>query len=505
MEKQAGSRVEFLFYTIYCAFLSIFWRTYWPTNANMALVHRDFFIFLFVICGCVVLAPGVSVAWRGLHRVVKIFLLLVLFAPGTLLLLRMTLFSMGLLGILSLAALAGLALLEVGILVFMVWRASARRGKHFKPLRFYVFSALFVNVAILIPISMMLWRPPTKNERGVRQAPGGAVSRLTGPEMRRELSTPYDLLYLADKKILVASFKMAGNQMLSFWDRPRANKFLAIRIDDPEKPETVTLPMTGTLMPECMARRPGTNSVFITRVGFGRHDITQVDISDYPDVKIIGNNYIDFEPNGLAFTPDGAALMVVGIEAAAAVFDPDTMKETRERLKVDLTARINAIDSYQAPGAGVVYLAMVGRKVTEIDMKTGRMRYARVRFGGGQLAADPAVGKLYQTDILFNALNVIDMSTMKLEKSVSLGYKPRAIQADPARDLLMIGDWFGGKVVIYRMSTLERLRPPVPVGRYIRNFAYDQERQLLFCACLCGVYAIDIGKILSDATATQSK
>ncbi|MFH1539116.1 MAG: hypothetical protein ABIH66_09165, partial [bacterium] len=68
----------------------------------------------------------------------------------------------------------------------------------------------------------------------------------------------------------------------------------------------------------------------------------------------------------------------------------------------------------------------------------------------------------------------------------------------PQRDLLMVGNWPRGEVNFYRLSTLKRLRFTVRTGRYLRNFAYDEERGFLFCASLCGVYMVDVGKLLRE-------
>jgi hypothetical protein len=504
VKRDAGRRTEFLLYTLYCAFLVIFSRAYWPTKSEIERLHLEYFILLSVLCLCIYIAPIIGAMLRGMPRLLKAFLLASLILPGAFLMHRMTLFGLGVLAILSLPVSVGLVVLESLILIFIKWRSYATGGKYSTAFRISCFSALFINIAVLIPVSMILWHPPLKSERDNPVA-GGAVTKLTSPELSLRFSTPYDLLYLDNGKILVVSFKMVGNQMLSFWDKPNSNRLLAIKLADLKKIETSILPLTGTLMPECIAALPGSDLIFVTRVGFRNHAVTKIDIGGFPKLKVVENKIIDFEPNGVALSQDSASLIVTGIEGAVATFDPQTMKEKRRRLRIPVSAGINAIDTFKPAGADAVFLAMVGGKVTEINITTGKMVFADVGFGGGQLAADRPGGKLYQTDILFNKLNVIDIGSMKLVKRLPLGYKPRAVWTDPARDLLMIGDWFGGRVFLYRMSTLKPLGKPAVVGKYVRNFAYDQGRGLLFCACLGGVYMVDIRNLLMAEVNSYSK
>lgn len=441
---------------------------------------------------------------KGFPRLLKFILTFSAVFPAAFLGHRMILFSMGVLAILSLKAAGIIVALESLILIFLKKRSSATGSKCRGALRIGFFSVLFANVAVLIPLSVILWHPPLKNERD-NLVPGGAVTKLTFPELSRKFSTPYDLLYLDNMKTLVVSFKMVGNQMLYFWDKPESNQLLAINLNDLKNIKTSVLSLTGRLMPECIASMPGSDRVFVTSVGIENHAITEISVSSDAGLNVVNNRVIDFEPNGVALNPDGASLQVTGIEGLVTTFDSHTLKEERGRLKVPVSAGINAIDTFQPPGSDSIYLAMVGGNVTEINMTTGKMRFARVKFGGGQLAASRPGGNLFQTDILFNALNVIDINSMKLVERLPLGYKPRAILADPARDLLMVGEWLGGRVFFYRMSTLKPVGEPVVVGRYIRNFSYDQRRGLLFCACLGGVYMVDIKKTNMTGTSSANK
>ncbi len=110
--------------------------------------------------------------------------------------------------------------------------------------------------------------------------------------------------------------------------------------------------------------------------------------------------------------------------------------------------------------------------------------------------------RVFQTNLVFRELNVVDTRTMRLDKAVSLDYQPRALTADYARNLLMIGAWFDGEVYLYRLKTLEPIGPPIPVGRYLRKLSFDSERGLLYAGSGCGVYQIDLNAIPGALEAT---
>ncbi|MDP6943985.1 MAG: hypothetical protein QF464_07535, partial [Myxococcota bacterium] len=105
--------------------------------------------------------------------------------------------------------------------------------------------------------------------------------------------------------------------------------------------------------------------------------------------------------------------------------------------------------------------------------------------------------ELFLADLLLNRVSVIDRHTLTETRHIALDYTPRPVILDESRDLLMVGDWFAGEVHFYRMSTLEPLPFRVPVGPYLRNFAFDPSRGLLFTASKCGVYQVHVDALES--------
>ena len=128
----------------------------------------------------------------------------------------------------------------------------------------------------------------------------------------------------------------------------------------------------------------------------------------------------------------------------------------------------------------------------DAEAERGQRRRVELGFAGGDLTEVPAMKRVYQTDLMFQRLNVVDSRTMRLDRSVDLGFQPRAIAADYGRDLLMIGAWFTGEVHLYRLSTLAPLGVAAGLGPYLRKLSYDPERGRLYGASSCGVYQLDV-------------
>jgi hypothetical protein len=144
-----------------------------------------------------------------------------------------------------------------------------------------------------------------------------------------------------------------------------------------------------------------------------------------------------------------------------------------------------------------VYVSLLLYPLAEIDMDTLQVRWSPERFGGGQLAGHK--DRVYQTDLLFDRVHVIDLEDLSVRQTLELDFTPRAVAVDPSRDLLLVGDWLAGDVHLYRLSTLEPIDPVIPVGPYVRDLALDPERGLLFAASKCGVYKVYLDKILEAA------
>jgi hypothetical protein len=286
---------------------------------------------------------------------------------------------------------------------------------------------------------------------------------------------------------------MAGNLMLFFWDRPEANKVVLIDTSGYNRQAKV-VDLPGGKLAECLAWNPSGQKLMVTQVGFGENSISEIDMSRYPGVSLLRTRPLNFEPNGIFTQEMGGSYMVIGIERQIAFLNAGALKEIR-RITLPVSAFSIVFQAVARPESGLAYFSSLGRNVLELNVNTGRARRARVGFGGGNMAIVEQTSSLYQTDSLFGRLNEIDLNTMKARRSISFDYKPRPVIADYRRGMLIIGDWFNGYIHTYRLVDLKETGRPIRTGRYLRDFAYDEGNGRLFCACNCGIYMVNIGKL----------
>jgi DNA-binding beta-propeller fold protein YncE len=116
-------------------------------------------------------------------------------------------------------------------------------------------------------------------------------------------------------------------------------------------------------------------------------------------------------------------------------------------------------------------------------------------FGGGEITHDPLEPRLYETDFFQNTLRVIDSRTLDVIRETPLGFPPRPVAVAPGRDLVAVGSWMDGVVHFLRRGSGEQLDIAIPVGPYLRELAFDDERGMLFAGSKCGVTLIDVAAL----------
>ncbi len=473
------SRPEFLLYAGYLAVLAGIAHAYAPTNLSGAVGGTAVLAALAVASLLEASRPPVrSPARRGIRRVAALALVLL-----ALILLFMHAAS----AFIALSVVPPLAkawaVLEVAGLVVCV--GLSRRGPAF---RMAAATLLFLGSVPYYGLCLWLWQAPDEGECEAIDRPG-VVERLTPPEWPAERSYGFDVLYAPDRDLVFASFKMAGNLTITGWNDPNANRLWAAHVPPSARPQTAVLSLPGPTMPEYLAWDPGRAELLVTRLGKGGSELAVVAV-DFPSLQVARSVAIDFDPHTPVWPPDSRSLGIFSQHERFRMLDKESFKET-------FYSRVPGgglvLDAWQSPGSTRVYLSLVGPNLAELDLADpGSVRLANVTFGGGQLTAVPAAGRLFQTDLLLRALNVLDLERFELLRRLMLDYTPRSVVGDAARDLLLVGDWFGGRLVPYRMSTLEPLAPIVSVGPGPRNFAWDAGSGRLFVATKCGVVQVNV-------------
>jgi hypothetical protein len=321
------------------------------------------------------------------------------------------------------------------------------------------------------------------------------VTRLTPQSYPDALSIPYEVRYIPEEKKVLATFKMAGNTVLDFWDDPDANRLVVIDVADPTAPVLADLPLPGDTLPEHTDYNPSRREIVLNRVGYDVNSLDFITLSGFPNLSLRARRDLDYAPQGVVVFPDHETVGVFSVDLHFEAVDPVT-GEPRDRQRIPYGGpTVMVTNLTRAPGSDLLYVSTFGQMVKELNLTTRELRQGRVPFGGGDIVHVPEMKRVYQANMVFRGLNVLDTRTMRLDRSLDLDYQPRAITADYKRDLLMVGAWFDGDVHLYRLSTLEPLGPPISVGSYLRKISYDAERALLYAGSRCGVYQVDLTRL----------
>jgi hypothetical protein len=489
MTDHAGdglTRTELVSVALMAAIMAAFARGYHPTNPLGTLVLRLFFGAVLVWSVFRLVRPGqVSGGWRRLIIGAAVL--------GGLPVAGMTVGTSWLVLQMRLPEVA-LPLVLAQLLLGLVacgwaWRVPGVRRRVAR----WIGVALFVNAFAYIPLAIWIWSPPSAEECSTVARPG--VTRLTPQSYPDALSIPYEVRYIPEEEKVLATFKMAGNTVLGFWDDPNANRLVVIDVSDPQAPVLADLPLPGDTLPEHTDYNPARREVVLNRVGYDVNSLDFIPLSGFPTLTLRARRDLDYAPQGVVVFPDHETVGVFSVDLQFEAVDPIT-GEPRDRQRIPYGGpTVMVTNLTRAPGSDLLYVSTFGQVVQELNLTTRALRRGRVPFGGGDIVHVPEMKRVYQANMVSRGVNVLDTRTMRLDRSITLDYQPRAITADYGRDLLMVGAWFDGAVHFYRLSTLEPLGPPVSVGTYLRKISYDSERALLYAGSRCGVYQVDLARL----------
>ncbi|MGB0591636.1 MAG: hypothetical protein ACPGU1_18325 [Myxococcota bacterium] len=494
MTDHAGAgltRTELVSVALMAAIMGTFAQGYHPTNPPGTLFLRGFFAAVGLWAVVRLIRPGPASSWW--RRLLMGAALL-----GGLPVAGMTVGTSWLVLQMRLPDLAIPLILAQIVLVLTLcawaWRAPAVR-RHVARM---VALALFLNAFAYIPLAIWIWSPPAASECAAVARPG--VTRLTPQTYPDALSIPYEVRYIPEEKKVLATFKMAGNTVLDFWDDPDANRLVVIDVADPESPVLADLPLPGDTLPEHTDYNPARREIVLNRVGYDVNSLDFIPLAAFPELSLRARRDLDYAPQGVVVFPDHETIGVFSVDLRFEAVDPVT-GAPRDRQRIPYGGpTVMVTNLTRAPGSDLLYVSTFGQMVKELNLTTRELRQGKVPFGGGDIVHVPEMKRVYQANMVFRGLNVLDTRTMRLDRSLELSYQPRAVTADYGRDLLMVGAWFDGAVHLYRLSTLEALGPPVSVGTYLRKISYDAERGLLYAGSRCGVYQVDLDRVAEGAS-----
>lgn len=392
---------------------------------------------------------------------------------------------------LPLLALEGVAL---GIGVFVLPRVALRR---------MLGTALLAHCLLYMALCAFMWRPPSPERCAAAEVPP-TVTRITDPAWASEPSYPYEMAWSPEHRLLAVSFKAAANATLPIWDPPTGNRVVVL---DGAGGEAVhVLPRGGELLPEYLAWHPRQRRLAVGQLGFRRHELGLFDLDERGAFTAVAATPIPFEPNAVLGDLAGQTLTVLGVNRDLGRFawsDGSLLDYTPSSEATGFPGFI-VVKAIRDVGSDRAWLAHLGTEVVELDLATRERRSVRVGPGIGEFAQVPERAQLVHGNGMFGVLSLIDTTTLAVLRTRRLGFRSRPLAVDAERDLLMVGDWFGGRVRYHRLSDLEPLGISTDVGPYLRKLAFDGEAGILYAGSKCGVYRVDVDAVFGAPRRSRS-
>ena len=117
----------------------------------------------------------------------------------------------------------------------------------------------------------------------------------------------------------------------------------------------------------------------------------------------------------------------------------------------------------------------------------------RVAVGGTSydIAYDPSRDRLYVSSFYASRVRIIDAGTLEVIGAIPTGLGARALMIVPGLDLLLISSMYDGVIRLWDLERRE-LRAALPVGGHVKDFAVDEQRQLVYFWSQCGLMRLDL-------------
>ena len=388
---------------------------------------------------------------------------------------------------------AGVELAVLGGLVW-AWRRGRLSGRAF---RVIFILGVFANSILNVGLCAWMWRPEPAAvcDAGV----GEFVERLTPQKWHEEFSHPHTLYIIPERHAVAVAFKMSGDLTIYPWDVETSNRAALFDIRDPDAGVPMTeIPRTGGDMPLFFDWDAEGQLLIMANMGLGDGSVDFIDLSAWPDgpAPIVRTEDIDFAPARPFYYPIFNRLVILSLYGDVFVFDYETFEQKRHyRLHPDGSDLLTT-GCRRVPDSHEVVASVMGFDLLRTDWQTGDIRGVDVGWSLGDMTIAPYTFRSYSADFAFRAINVVELATMQREARVDVDYAPRGFSVDGKRDLLAVGDWFGGWVHLYRASTMEELAPPIRLSPYLRAMEFETERGDLYVTGKCGLYRVKVGKYL---------
>ncbi len=347
-------------------------------------------------------------------------------------------------------------------------------------------------------LTAAMWAPANPSEcAAVNKQPG--VRWLTPPDWLQSTAQVNDILIVPSRSFAAATYKNASNRMLPWWDDPQANKLALHSLDAPSEvspPAPRVLDFGARLLPENLAWEPRTQRLWMTALSIGQGPSFVLQVDPGRATPIVRRSQVGRSPHmfGLRDRPGG--YVVFGQTGQRMMLNAHF--EKLQELPAPEAAGPMVFIAWSHPGTRKTYMSHLGTGVLEYDPATHETTAIPTVFAAGVITGSAKHNRVYQTDVGFNALNVVDLKERQLVKRIDLGFKPRPVAVHEGRDVLAVGEWLSGRIHLYRLSTLQPLGQSFEAGPYVRVIQADEANGRLWVGSKCGVVTYDLPPVPAD-------
>ena len=210
--------------------------------------------------------------------------------------------------------------------------------------------------------------------------------------------------------------------------------------------------------------------LLVSRMGPVTSILDVVDLTRLPELIVADSREVSFSSHEVVSHPERPVFGVFGDHGEFFEMDRGTLAlSDKTQLEKEGDHGAVTLNAWHRPGSTKVYVNFLLYPLAEIDIDTREVRWTDVLFGGGQLTGLDARGELFQSDMLLNHVDVIDLERLELSRRLEVDFAPRPLVVDAERDLLVVGGWLDGEVHFFRLSSLTPLDARASVGPYLET------------------------------------
>lgn len=257
------------------------------------------------------------------------------------------------------------------------------------------------------------------------------------------------------------------------------------KIDTSGIGKTKVFRFAGESQPQRLVYDTKRGRIAVANWGEDSMKVLVMDARTFKPVKIFHGDEIKGKPDNITMDPGHDFYYVLSEDGGEVVkIDARTLKITAKgRSEMGVAYGI----CYDRHRKSVFTGSWLGFYISELSAgnlrNKGRIRGSFVNYG---IECDPASGKLFASNPLWNCISIYGGEKMSFQRSYPAGFGVRDIQLDDANNLIVAGSYFQGMLDLIELSTGKRIARWKPAP-YIRGIYYDPSSGRIFTACKCGV------------------